>query len=60
MDDRVAWVHIAIPSIVFSGETSDDWYSLSGRLGEEREGMVNLVLSHSVCDITLPHSLLYL
>jgi len=31
------------------GETVDDWYPLSGKLGEEKEGTINLVLSFTVC-----------
>ncbi|ELU11989.1 hypothetical protein CAPTEDRAFT_165206, partial [Capitella teleta] len=54
MDDRIAWAHIAIPSKIFSDETSDDWYTLSGRQGDEKEGMVNLVLSHSKVKVTSP------
>jgi len=46
VDDRVAWVHIPLPSEVLTGgETSDKWYPLNGKLGDEREGTINLVLS---------------
>jgi len=49
MDDRVAWTHVSIPERVMKGETVDDWYPLSGKLGEEKEGTINLVFSFTVC-----------
>jgi toll-interacting protein len=45
LDDRVAWAHITIPERVFKGETAEEWFPLNGRLGEEKEGTINLVLS---------------
>lgn len=50
MDDRVAWAVITIPPVVMSGETVDEWFSLSGRLGDGLEGSVNLVLSLTVSE----------
>lgn len=47
MDEIVAWTEIRIPDVVLSGETHEDWYPLSGKTGDGREGMIDLVLSFS-------------
>ena len=39
-----------IPDIVFEGEALDDWFSLSGKQGNEKEGMINLVFTYAVSD----------
>jgi toll-interacting protein len=49
IDERIAWGMIEIPTRVLEGELADDWYPLSGRQGDEKEGVVNLLLEYRVC-----------
>lgn len=49
MDELIAWGHIEIPPhVIQKGETHEDWYTLSGKQGENQEGMINLVFSYTV------------
>lgn len=49
MDELIAWGHIDIPpQVLQKGETHEDWYMLSGKQGENQEGMINLVFSYMV------------
>ncbi|XP_012286622.1 toll-interacting protein [Orussus abietinus] len=48
LDELIAWGHIEIPpQVIQRGETHEDWYVLSGKQGDNQEGMINLVLSYS-------------
>ena len=47
MDELIAWTEIRIPDVVLAGETHEDWYQLSGKLGDGKEGMIDIVLSFS-------------
>ncbi|KAL7669238.1 hypothetical protein ACOME3_009903 [Neoechinorhynchus agilis] len=44
-DSQIANVSINIPDAVLLGETVDNWYRLSGRMGENNEGEINVIIS---------------
>ncbi|WAR06925.1 TOLIP-like protein [Mya arenaria] len=44
-DDRVAWTYITFPAAALNGETVDQWFPLSGKQGDEKEGTLNLILT---------------
>ncbi|XP_076631109.1 toll-interacting protein A isoform X1 [Colletes latitarsis] len=49
MDELIAWGHIDIPpQVLQKGETHEDWCMLSGKQGDNQEGMINLVFSYTV------------
>jgi len=46
MDELIAWTEVRIPDVVLErGETHEDWYPLSGKTGDQKEGMIDLVLT---------------
>lgn len=44
-DECVAWAHVVLPVGIFNGDTVDEWFPLSGAMGDKQEGAVNLVIS---------------
>ncbi|XP_055332035.1 toll-interacting protein A-like [Paramacrobiotus metropolitanus] len=48
MDERIAWGHFTIPQRVFEGDALDDWFPLSGKQGDQKEGMVEIVFSYEI------------
>lgn len=46
MDELIAWAEVRIPDVVIErGETHEDWYPLSGKSGDNKEGMIDIVFS---------------
>eukprot|EP00116_Pleurobrachia_bachei_P015939 sb/3476201/ len=58
-DLRVAFAKINVPERVFQGHTVDEWYPLSGKLGTEAEGSINLIISYTVTTVNYLASEVY-
>ena len=56
-DSQIAWGLIKIKDDLPSGETVDEWYPLSGKQGEEKEGMINVIMSVTVSFILVTFKL---
>ncbi|XP_047140807.1 toll-interacting protein B [Hydra vulgaris] len=46
VDERIAWCLIKIPDSVIMGEVLNEWFSLNGKQGEEKEGMIEIVFQY--------------
>lgn len=42
---KIAWTKIKLPESVKNGQVLDDWWPLSGGLGDEKEGTVHVIFS---------------
>ena len=45
LDDRIAWSYYEFPEDLFSGESVEEWITLSGKQGEGLEGNINISVS---------------
>jgi toll-interacting protein len=45
VDELVAHANLQIPEEIFKGETIEEWYNLSGKQGDGKEGQILLVFS---------------
>lgn len=57
MDELIAWTQIRIPDVVLRGETHEEWFNLSGKQGDNVEGMIDVVMSFTVSFSFLIYSL---
>lgn len=48
LDDRIAWAHYEFTDELMNGDTVEEWISLSGKQGDDKEGVINVILSFSV------------
>lgn len=45
MDELIAFGQITIPQQVLKYQSADEWFPLSGKQGENKEGSIHLVFS---------------
>lgn len=50
-DERIAWGQFTIPPRVFEGDALDDWWQLSGKQGDQKEGMIEMVFSYQMVQV---------
>jgi len=48
VDEKIAWGLIKIKDDCFEGQTIDEWYPLTGKHGDGKEGMIQIVLQYKV------------
>ncbi|XP_023227655.1 toll-interacting protein B-like [Centruroides sculpturatus] len=46
LDEKIAWGQYPIPESVFNGETVNEWFPLTGKQGEDKEGIINIILNY--------------
>ena len=51
LDDRIAWAHYEFTDELLNGETVEEWITLSGKQGDDKEGVINVILSFSVSQL---------
>lgn len=48
IDDRIAWGLVKVKDEVMQGKVVDEWYPLSGKQGDGKEGMIHLIIQYKV------------
>ena len=48
----IAFVNFPLPDSLFNGIFLDEWLPLSGKLGEQKEGHINIQMMYTVKDLT--------
>lgn len=46
MDEKIAWGIIPIKEECFQGQTVDEWYPLTGKQGDGKEGMIQIIIQY--------------
>lgn len=54
-DERIAWCTVSVPDTVREGHMLDEWFPLSGKQGDGKEGTINLIISYTNMPVSLPY-----
>lgn len=46
VDERIAWGVVKLTDSLFEGDTVEHWHSLCGKQGDDKEGMIHIVLKY--------------